>query len=488
MSIIFFLILGIFTSLLFPPFFFVPLGFIIFPLICKLIDYYKINRSILNLLINTLGFGIGFFLTLLFWIQDPFFVFDETKNFFFISFILILLLSIIFSVIASLIISYNRYLPTFILVPIIFISIEFTISIFLFGFPWITFSLIISSIDEFSFIYKYFGSFISSYLIIQIFCLPYLFLRTNQINNKNNYIIVFFLITLLSLGFIYSYKNQKDIVKREIELEIFQLNFDNDFKNNNSVNRLNKILTNIKNSDAQVLIFAENNYPYLVKEFNFEKLRETINENQIVIIGSSRVNERGEYLNTLLDISTKKISYFDKKILVPFGEFLPFRNYLSFLIPISGISDYTPGVLSRKITHSNKLSYIPVICYEIIFYWKLINNNNDKSDFIINITNDIWFGDYSGPYQHFYLSKIRAAEFNKPLIRVSNNGISGIIDHNGKILSTIKLNDSGSLKHKLELSDYKNYNLNHRLLNYIFYLILIFIFIFNFFMKNDFKN
>ena len=64
---------------------------------------------------------------------------------------------------------------------------------------------------------------------------------------------------------------------------------------------------------------------------------------------------------------------------------------------------------------------------------------------MVNITNDIWFGDYLGPYQHFYHAKIRAAEFNKPIIRVSNNGISAIIDNKGKILSKILLNEKSSI-------------------------------------------
>ena len=87
-----------------------------------------------------------------------------------------------------------------------------------------------------------------------------------------------------------------------------------------------------------------------------------------------------------------------------------------------------------------------MICYEIVFYWKLLNKSNYKSDFIVNITNDFWFGKYSGPYQHFYLTKIRAAEFNKPIIRVSNNGISAVIDNNGKILNNTELNKIGTYK------------------------------------------
>ena len=94
---------------------------------------------------------------------------------------------------------------------------------------------------------------------------------------------------------------------------------------------------------------------------------------------------------------------------------------------IAGSTDFALGEGQRIVGINDELNFIPAICYEIIFFWKLINDENNNADFIINLTNDSWFGQLSGPYQHFYLSRLRAAEFNKPLIRVSNNGISAAI-------------------------------------------------------------
>jgi apolipoprotein N-acyltransferase len=85
---------------------------------------------------------------------------------------------------------------------------------------------------------------------------------------------------------------------------------------------------------------------------------------------------------------------------------------------------------------------MPVICYEILYFWRLSTNENIKSDIIVNLTNDSWFGLYTGPYQHFYFSRLRAAEFNKTLIRVSNNGISAIINNYGEIIDIINLNQN----------------------------------------------
>ena len=93
------------------------------------------------------------------------------------------------------------------------------------------------------------------------------------------------------------------------------------------------------------------------------------------------------------------------------------------------------GKKNRLINTTYDFDFIPVICYEIIFFNDLLSKINQKSPILINITNDAWFGKHSGPYQHFYLSRIRSTEFNKFLIRVSNNGVSATIDNYGRIIN-----------------------------------------------------
>ena len=82
MSIFIYFTLGLLTSLLFPPYFFFPLGFIIFPSLCLLLDSNRKNNSNLKIFNNFSLFGFGFFISYLFWVKNPFFVFEETKNFF----------------------------------------------------------------------------------------------------------------------------------------------------------------------------------------------------------------------------------------------------------------------------------------------------------------------------------------------------------------------------------------------------------------------
>ena len=474
MTIFIFLIFGLFTSFLFPPYFIFPLGFIIFPFLCFYFDknLKKLNKK--KIFINCFAFGATFFGSFLIWMQSPFYIFEETRYLFFLSLIFIIFLSILFSTIFTLIIFYNKLTPSFFSVPIIFVLTEFIISNIFSGFPWVTFSLIVSNIELFSYIFKYFGTFLTSYIVLQVYCIPYYFFSKNERLNVfrfSFFVTLPLVLIILSTQLIYKPINNEEI----LNVEIFQINKSASINKNLAEKELSILLDLISKSKSQLLVFAENNYPYLINNFDFHRIQKNLKADQTVIIGGTRIQE-GKYFNTMFSINTKEVNFFDKIQLVPFGEFLPFRKFLGFFEPISGSNYYIPGTKERIIIEDNYFSFIPVICYEIIFYWKLFNSKNSNSNLIINITNDLWFGNYFGPYQHLYLTKIRAAEFNKFLIRVSNNGISAIINNKGQIIKNTKLFERTNLSYKIKLQSNQNYYFIHNLLN-IYLCILFFIFI-----------
>ena len=155
---------------------------------------------------------------------------------------------------------------------------------------------------------------------------------------------------------------------------------------------------------------------------------------------------------------------------------------------IVGSLDFEIGSKNRLVEVEDQYTFVPVICYEIIFFWKILNKQNNFSDLIVNITNDIWFGDFVGPYQHFYLTKMRAAELNKPLIRVSNNGISAIFDNNGKILSSTTLNTREIINSNLEIGGGVNLIFFHKIFNIFLILFFIIYIYFLLFKRNDNAN
>ena len=482
MSILIYFILGLLTSLLFPPYFFLPLGFIIFPFLCFLLESNKENYSDKNIFNKFSIFGFGFFISYLFWIKNPFFVFEETKNFFLVFLLLIIFLSVILGLIFTIIFKLGKKIPIIILIPLMFTSSEYIISIFFYGFPWFTFSLLLSSNEYLLFSLKSFGTLFSSYLIIQIFCIPFIFLTNENFKKELLYLLLFIalpIISLLTASFNLEINNFKI---KTINIEIFQLNFKNNDKSMAPEKKLNSIINNIQKSTADLLIFGENNFPYLLDNLNLKILKDSLKENQVLIIGATRF-ENNKYYNSLISITKSKVNYFDKKILVPFGEFLPLRDSLNFLEKIVGPNNFSNGNEQRLINLPNNISFIPVICYEIVFYWKLLNKLNYNSNFIINITNDFWFGKYIGPYQHFYLTKIRAAEFNKPIIRVSNNGISAVIDNKGSIIKNTELNNTEKFKYKLYLQENINF-VNLHLILKIYFLIIFLLITFYYLRKN----
>jgi len=482
LSILIYLILGLLTSLLFPPYFFLPLGFIIFPLLCFLLDTNKETYTDYNIFKKLSIFGFGFFISYLFWVKNPFFIFEETKNFFLVFLLLIILLSVILSLIFTIILKLGKNIPIIFLIPFIFTSSEYIISVFFYGFPWFTFSLILSSNEYLLFTLKSFGTLFSSYLIIQLFCVPFIFFTKKNFKKELKYLLFFISLPIICL-LISNFLTEKDNFKiKTINLEIFQLNFKNNDQFLTAEKKLQRIIQNIEDSTADLLIFGENNFPYLLDHLELSIIKENLKQNQTLIIGATRY-ENDKYYNSLIYITSTKVTYFDKKILVPFGEFLPFRDSLAFLESIVGPNNYSKGETERIINLSNNVSFIPVICYEIVFYWKLLNKLNFNSEFIVNITNDFWFGDYLGPYQHFYLTKIRAAEFNKPIIRVSNNGISAVIDNNGRVLNNTELNNAEKLKHKFLLQGNDNFVYLH--LIFKIYFFIIFILITFYYLKKD---
>ena len=132
---------------------------------------------------------------------------------------------------------------------------------------------------------------------------------------------------------------------------------------------------------------------------------------------------------------------YNKHHLVPFGEYIPFRQYIN-MTPIGNrvadIGDFTrgPGVTTLHIDTLPKPS--PLICYEAIFPGA-VARRDDRPDWLVNVTNDGWYGKTAGPHQHFESARVRAIEEGLPLVRAANTGISATVDPLGRIVGMLPL-------------------------------------------------
>ncbi len=134
-----------------------------------------------------------------------------------------------------------------------------------------------------------------------------------------------------------------------------------------------------------------------------------------------------------------------KHQLVPFGEFIPLRNFFPFIQKITpGAVDFSEGPGPQTITLPNLPPFSPLICYESIFSSNVLDRTNPP-DWLLNLTNDAWFGNSIGPHQHFHTARMRAVEEGMPLVRVAGGGISAVVDSYGRIQTMLGLHEVGTL-------------------------------------------
>ena len=179
------------------------------------------------------------------------------------------------------------------------------------------------------------------------------------------------------------------------------------------------------------------------------------------------------------------IQQYNKQKLVPFGEFLPFEklfNNFGLKKITEGHGSFLKGNDQKNII-IEKLSILPLICYEVIFT-KFIQQADQNTNLIVNISEDGWFGDTIGPHQHFSKGIFRAIEQNSFFIRSANKGISAIINNKGEVIKKLSKSETGNIELEVPLikSNEKNQN------NLIFFILLFtYLLIYIIFNKNNEK-
>ncbi|NIO17333.1 MAG: apolipoprotein N-acyltransferase [Deltaproteobacteria bacterium] len=178
----------------------------------------------------------------------------------------------------------------------------------------------------------------------------------------------------------------------------------------------------------------------------------------------------GKYFNSIVLISPagKIAKRYDKIMLVPFGEYVPFRKVLFFVDKIThGSEDFSRGE-RVKLLSWGAVNVVPTVCYEAIFPQLSVEGVNLGGNLLVNLTNDAWFGDTLAPYQQLYMAAYRSVETGRYMVRVSNSGISAVIDQHGRVEKSIGLFTRGRVMARVRpLSGMTFYVKNAKFINLV---------------------
>jgi apolipoprotein N-acyltransferase len=213
--------------------------------------------------------------------------------------------------------------------------------------------------------------------------------------------------------------------------------------------------------DATILIWPESAFPFfLTREADaMAQIADLLPKGTILITGSVRAPDlppgaritRAYNSIYAIDHDGSVLSIYDKLHLVPFGEYLPFQDWMEKLgfVQLTKVQGgFIPGQRRRAMEIPDAPRALPLICYEAIFPGA-VAARDDRPGWIINLTNDGWFGISTGPYQHLQQARLRAIEEGLPLVRAANTGISAVIDPSGRIVAQLGLGIEGVLDSSL---------------------------------------
>ena len=485
--------LGILSSFSLPPYNFFFLNFITFPLVYLIIKKYNNNK--IKIFFLGWSFGFSYFISSLYWISYSLTFDDIFKPLIPFSIILLPLILGVFTALATFIMSYFKFKENFssiLIFALILSLVDYLRGTILTGFPWNLISYSLVNLTKQIQIISFIGTYLFNLLAIIIFLSPLFVIFQSSRANKimSSFIIIFILTLNYILGDYKINNSKKEIKKLDTTIKILSptIKIERYFQDESINNKINDLFNLMKSEDNRKTLYILpegilagiflDELNYIIKNSNH-----SISEGHFIIMGINS-RENGNIYNSLvlLDNKLNVLHKYNKNKLVPFGEFLPFENFLKKL----GFKKITQGYSSfsssneRQIIYLRDISLLPLICYEIIYSGKIVKDNNNY-DAIVNISEDGWFGDSIGPHQHFSKSIFRAIEEGKNIFRSSNNGISAMINPNGIVMKKIESTSSGVITvNNMQIS---SKTLFSKFGNKIFFYFLIFYISFIFFLK-----
>jgi apolipoprotein N-acyltransferase len=456
-----------------------PVLFLTFPVVVWLIDGAGAGRlrGVPAAALAGFWFGLGYFVLGLYWIGYAFLV--DASTFAWLLPFVVLGLPAYLALFTAFGFALARLIWTRDASRVIALAISLTASEWLrghllSGFPWNTFGYALSEPLALAQTASLVGLWGLTLLTVAIFASPAVLIDGRSRGRKPWIAPVAALLVLVAMGIFGAVRLSQEPTRTvaNVKLRIMQPNLQQDVKFNYAAKAdvMQKYLalsdrasgpqsTGVR--DASILIWPESAFPFfLTREADvIAQIADFLPKGTVLITGSVRAPDlppgsritRAYNSIYVVDHDGSILSVYDKLHLVPFGEYLPLQDWMERLgfeqlTRIQG--GFIAGNVRRTLQIPGAPQVLPLICYEIVFPGD-IAAGDDRPGWIVNLTNDGWFGISTGPYQHLQQARLRAIEQGLPVVRAANTGISAVIDPVGRIVAQLGLGIDGVLDSSL---------------------------------------
>jgi apolipoprotein N-acyltransferase len=469
------LVAGALSTFAMAPFNAWPVLFLTFPVMIWLIDGAGAGkwRGLPAAAWSGWWFGLGYFVVGLYWIGDAFLV--DAATFAWLMPFAIFGLPAYLALFTAFGFALARLLWTRDATRILALAVSLTISEWLrsqvlTGFPWNTLGYALTEPLALAQTASLIGIWGLTFLSVAIFASPAALIDSTSRGRKPWIAPIAALSVLIAMGAFGVVRLSREPTRMlpKVKLRIMQPNLQQDARFNYSAKAavMQKYLALSDRSsgpqstgvrDATVLIWPESAFPFfLTREPDaMAQIADLLPKGTVLITGSVRAPDQppGTRITRaynsiyVIDHDGSVLSVYDKLHLVPFGEYLPFQDWMEALgfqqlTKVQG--GFIPGTVRRTMEIPNAPRVLPLICYEAIFP-DTVASHGDRPGWIVNVTNDGWFGISTGPYQHLQQARVRAIEQGLPLVRAANTGISAVIDPLGRVVARLGLGLEGVL-------------------------------------------
>ena len=468
------LVAGALSALAMAPFNAWPVLFLTFPVAIWLIDGAGAGRwrGVPAAAMSGFWFGLGYFVIGLYWIGYAFLV--DAPTFAWLMPFAVLGLPAYLALFTAAAFALARLLWTRDASRLLALAMSLTITEWLrghllSGFPWNSFGYALSEPLALAQTASLIGLWGMTFLSVAIFASPAVLIDGSSRGRKPWIAPVAALVLLAVMAAFGTVRlSMQPTLLTKVKLRIMQPNLQQDVKFNYAAKAevMQKYLTLSDRAsgpqstgvrDANILIWPESAFPFfLTREADaMAQIAELLPKGTVLITGAVRAPDlppgaritRAYNSIYVIDHDGSVLSVYDKLHLVPFGEYLPFQDAMEKLgfVQLTRVQGgFIPGTRRRAMDIPDAPRALPLICYEMIFPGD-IASRDERPGWIINLTNDGWFGYSTGPYQHLQQAQMRAIEEGLPLVRAANTGISAVIDPSGRIVARLGLGIEGVL-------------------------------------------